>query len=133
MSVDYEAVQASYHRCLDDAEFFDTFYDLFLVKSAEIPRLFANTDFEKQKQVVRVSVLMMIRLGDGRPEVREAIEKLGESHSSRDKNVPAELYSLWLDTLCECVMRYDPEYSPELEQKWRDTMQPGIELMISMY
>jgi len=133
MSVDYQAVQASYHRCFDDPGFFDTFYDLFLVKSAEIPPLFANTDFEKQKQVVRVSVLMMIRLGDDRPETQQAIEKLGESHSSRGHNIRPELYELWLDTLCECVSRYDPQHSLELEQKWRDTMKPGIDLMISMY
>ena len=133
MSVDYEAVHASYNRCFDDPGFFDTFYDLFLVKSEEIPPLFANTDFAKQKQVVRVSVLMMIRLGDDRPETQQAVENLGESHSSRGHNIRPELYELWLDTLCECVKRYDPEYSPELEQKWRDTMKPGIDLMISMY
>ena len=133
MSVDYDAVEASYDRCLEDAGFFDTFYDLFLVKSEEIPPLFANTDFRKQKQVVRLSVRMMIRLGEGRPETVHAIEKLGELHSSRDHNVRPELYQLWLDTLCECVKRSDPEYTPELEQKWRDTMQPGIEMMIAMY
>lgn len=133
MSVDYEAVEASYERCFEDPGFFDTFYELFLVKSDQIPPLFANTDFEKQKQVVRVSVMMMIRLGKGRPETRHAVENLGESHSSRGHNIPADLYELWLDTLCECVKRYDPEYTPELEQKWRDTMKPGIDLMISMY
>ena len=133
MSVDYKAVEASYHRCVEEEKFFDTFYDLFLVKSEEIPPLFANTDFQKQKQVVRVSLLMMIRIGDGREETRVAMEKLGELHSRRDRDIRPELYQLWLDTLCECVKQYDPEYSPELEQKWRDTMKPGIDLMISMY
>lgn len=133
MSVDYEAVEASYDRCLNDTGFFDTFYDLFLVKSEEIPPLFANTDFSKQKQMVRLSVRMMIRLGEGRTETRQAIEKLGEEHSSRDLNIHLELYQLWLDALCECVERHDPEYTPELESKWRDTMKPGIDLMIAMY
>ena len=133
MSVDYEAVEASYHRCVENPKFFDTFYDLFLVKSEEIPPLFAGTDWQKQKQVVRVSLLMLIRLGQGRPETREAMEKLGELHSSRDRNIRPELYDLWLDSLCECVKQYDPEYTSELEQKWRDTMKMGIDLMISMY
>ena len=133
MSVDYEAVESSYDRCLNDAGFFDTFYELFLVKSEEIPPLFANTDFEKQKQMIRLSVRMMIRLGEGRPETRQAIEKLGELHSSRNLNIRLELYQLWLDVLCECVERYDPDYTPELEGKWRDTMKPGIDLMIAMY
>lgn len=133
MSVDYQAVQESYDRCLKDDTFFDTFYDLFLVKSPEIPPLFKDTDFRKQKQVVRVSVLMMIRLGLGEPQTREAIEKLGEIHSSRDRNIRPELYDLWLNSLCESVKQHDPEYTPELEQQWRDTMQPGTDLMISMF
>lgn len=133
MSVDYEAVQASYDRCLEDETFFDTFYDLFLVKSPEIPPLFKDTDFRRQKQVVRVSVRMMIRLGLGEPQTVEAIEKLGELHSSRDRNIKPELYELWLNALCESVKQHDPEYTAELEQQWRDTMQHGIELMTSMY
>jgi hypothetical protein len=40
---------------------------------------------------------------------------------------------LWLDALCESIAQYDPEYTPDLEQQWRDTMQAGIEMMISMY
>jgi hypothetical protein len=31
------------------------------------------------------------------------------------------------------VKRYDPDYTPELEQKWRDTMQLGVDQMIAMY
>lgn len=133
MSVDYEAVQASYDRCLQDETFFDTFYDLFLKKSEEIPPMFANTDFRKQKQMVRISVRMMIRLGLGEPQTQQAIEKLGELHSSRDRDVRPELYELWLNALCESVKQHDPEYTPELEQKWRDTMKSGIDLMIEMY
>ena len=138
MSVDYEAVESSYQRCLDHKDFFNTFYDLFLLLSEEIPPLFANTDFKRQQQIVRISVLMMIRLGEGRPETRQAIEKLGELHSRRDRNVRPELYQLyqqWVDTLCECVQRFDPQYSPltatRAETARHHETRHG--LMISMY
>ena len=133
MSVDYATVEASYDRCLENDGFFDTFYEEFLAKSEEIPPLFANTDFRKQKQMIRMSVRMLVRLGAGKDATKLAISKLGESHSRRQHNIRPELYGLWLDALCESIAQYDPEYTPELEQQWRDTMQAGIEMMISMY
>ncbi len=133
MSVDYETVEASYDRCLEHDAFYDTFYEKFLAKSEEIPPMFANTDFRRQKQMIRMSVRMMVRLGAGEDGTKLAINKLGESHSRRHHNVRPELYELWLDALCESIAEYDPEYTPELEQKWRDTMKAGIEMMISKY
>ena len=133
MSVDYATVEASYDRCLENAEFFDTFYEKFLAKSEEIPPLFANTDFRRQKQMIRMSVRMLVRLGAGEDATKLAISKLGESHSRRQHNIRPELYGLWLDALCESIAQHDPEYTPELEQQWRETMQAGIDKMISMY
>ena len=83
--------------------------------------------------MIRMSVRMMVRLGAGEDGTKLAINKLGESHSRRHHNIRQELYGLWLDALCESIAQCDPEYTPELEQQWRDTMQAGIEMMISMY
>ena len=133
MSVDYETVEASYDRCLASEGFYDTFYDTFLAKSEEIPPMFADTDFLRQKQMIRMSVRMMVRLGSGEEGPKVAVRNLGESHSQERHNVRPELYELWLDALCESIAQHDPQYSAELEQQWRDTMQVGIEKMISMY
>lgn len=133
MSVDYATVEASYDRCLENGEFFDTFYDTFLAKSEEIPPLFADTDFRKQKQMIRMSVRMLVRLGLGEEGTKLAIHKLGESHSRSQHNIRPELYELWLDSLCESIQKHDPQYTPELEKQWRDTMHAGIEMMVSMY
>ncbi len=133
MSVDYATVEASYDRCLEDGDFFDTFYDKFLAKSEEIPPLFAETDFRKQKQMIRMSVRMLVRLGLGEDGTKLAINKLGESHSRRQHNIRPELYELWLDALCESIKQHDPQHTPQLEQQWQDTMHAGIEMMVSMY
>ena len=133
MLADHAIVEASYDRCLENDGFYDTFYEKFLAKSEEIPPMFANTDFRKQKQMIRMSVRMLVRLGEGKDSTKLAISKLGESHSRRQHNVRPELYDLWLDALCESIAQHDPEYTPKLEQQWRDAMQPGIEMMISMF
>lgn len=129
----YNAVLASYQRCEGSGGFFDTFYDLFFVKSPEIPHKFANTDMEKQKQIVMSSVLWILRLRTGDPQARREVEKIGESHSQRGHGIPPELYELWLDTPCEAIERHDPEYTPDLEAKWREVMQEGIDLITSAY
>jgi hemoglobin-like flavoprotein len=130
---DYEAVLDSYHRCEDAGGLFDTFYDLFFAKSPEIPRKFAGTDMEKQKQVVMASLLWMLRLYQGDPIARAEVEKLAESHSRRRHDVRPELYGLWLESLCEAIAQHDPEHTSELEAQWRRVMRPGIELMQSRY
>ena len=133
MDEQYEAVIASYYRCEDSGGFFDTFYDIFFTKSPGIPPKFANTDMEKQKQIVMASVLMCLRLRAGDAIARRTIDEIGESHSRSGHNISPELYELWLDALCESVQKHDPQYSPELESIWRETMQEGIDLIRSIY
>jgi len=68
-------------------------------------------------------MLVFAQTGSGRSE----IERLGERH--RQLNVTASHYELWLDALCEALAQHDPQFSPGLEQSWRDTMRMGIEVM----
>ena len=128
-----DAVLASYHRCERSGGLFDTFYDLFFAKSPEIPRRFAHTDMERQKQVVMASLLWVLRVYKGDPVAHAEVSKLAESHSRSGHDVRPELYSLWLDALCESVAKHDPQYTPALESQWRHVMQTGIDLMKSKY
>ncbi len=38
-----------------------------------------------------------------------------------------------LDSLCETVKGMDSEWTPALEQSWRDHLAPGIALITSLY
>jgi hemoglobin-like flavoprotein len=133
MDTTYEAVRASYHRCEHSGDFFATFYDNFFAKSPEIPPKFADTDMDKQKQVVMASVLICLRLKSGDVAARRTVEEIGEKHSRSDRDISLGLYGLWLDALCESIQAHDPEYSPELETLWRESMQEAIDLITSMY
>ncbi len=133
MDESYETVLASYHRCEDSGGFFDTFYDNFFAKSPEIPPKFANTDMEKQKQVVMASLLWMLRLCNGDAVARREVEQLAESHNRHGHNIRPKLYELWLDALCETIAKHDRQYTSELETMWREAMREGIELIVSKY
>ena len=132
-SLGYEQALASYHRCEAAGGLFDSFYKIFFAKSPEIAPMFADTDMERQKQDVMASVLMTLRLASGDAIARKYIQQIAESHSRRGYRIRPELYELWLDALCEAVKKHDPQYTPALEEKWRQAMRPAIELMIAAY
>jgi hemoglobin-like flavoprotein len=128
MDASFLQVTASYQRARDSGQLFDTFYDLFLKKSPEIPPMFARTDFPHQKLMLRESILEMLlfaQLGSGQKE----IERLAERH--RQLKVKPHHYDLWLDALCEALARHDPKFDAPLEALWRQAMRKGVELMSS--
>lgn len=127
MESEFAQVIASYHRARQSGQLFDTFYELFLAKSPELPALFALTDFAHQKLMLRESILVMLafaQTGSG----GEEIIRLGERH--RRLNIKPAHYLLWLDALCEALAKHDPEFGPDLEAIWRRSMQKGIDLMM---
>jgi truncated hemoglobin YjbI len=126
METVFEQVIASYQRARKTGQLFDTFYDLFLRKSPEIPPLFARTDFAHQQVMLRESILELLgfaQTGSGRDE----IDRLAERH--RQMNVTPALYELWLDALCEALAIHDPKFNAALEVMWRRAMRKGIEVM----
>jgi len=70
----------SYYRYTHDGSFLNTFYELFLAKSPEISKMFANTDFKYQKLMLRQSLLEMICFDLGMEGTNEEIERLGRRH-----------------------------------------------------
>ncbi len=127
------AVQASYDRCSVSDGFFDTFYDLFLAKSPEVAAKFAHTAFPKQKKILKASLFVLVRFGTCDDHPPKVIERIGESHSRQHLDIPPALYDLWLDSLCEAIQKYDPEYTEALEQRWRRLMQEVIGIITARY
>jgi len=124
-----DELTASYYRCRRDGKFIDTFYARFLSKSPEIAAKFANTDFRLQKLMLRQALLEMICFHRGLAGTHEEIARLGHSH--RELKIQPEMYSMWLDSLCEAIQTHDPEYTVELEQAWRAAMLKSIQEMIA--
>lgn len=129
MQSSFEQVFSSYHRARNSGKLFDTFYTLHLAKSLQIPLMFSHTDFQHQKLMLRESLLeMLVFFHTG--SNREEIERLAERH--RDLHVKPEHFDLWLTALCEALAIHDSEFTPDLEQKWRAAMRPGIAVMLAV-
>ena len=120
----------SYYRCKSDKQFLDTFYEVFLSMSPDIAKKFENTNFKFQKILLRQSLLEMICFDLGLAGTREEIERLGVKH--RELEIQPAMYAMWLDALYQEVAKHDPEFTPELEATWRESMQKSIDEMISI-
>ena len=131
--MEQSTIRASFDRCEAAGDFAERFYEVFLNRSPEIAPLFAKTDFKQQRKLLRATVYIMVTRDVDDPEAHDTLERIGHSHARAKLNIRPDLYALWLDSLCETVKGMDSEWTPALEQSWRDHMAPGIALITSLY
>ena len=126
-------VTQSFGRCCLAENFFDTFYDVFLASSPEIPPHFANTDMVRQKKVLKNSLVFVIMFGKGRQYAKEVVDDLAVKHSHRELDIKPHLYDFWLQSLIESIRRHDSEFCGELATGWSVVVSKAIERMRSEY
>jgi hemoglobin-like flavoprotein len=130
-----DTFRASLNRCVATPVFLKDFYDLFIRSSEAVRDKFRDTDLERQARMVKDSLhLMAVAAQSGRDTIAWGeMERLARRHSRADRDVPPELYDLWLDCLLQAVRKHDPEGSPAVESAWREALAPGIAYMKSLY
>jgi len=128
-----QSVRASYDRCCANGDFPATFYEIFFTKSPEIPKLFADTDFTQQKRHFRAASLLLIKYQPGDDMTKIALELIGKTHSKGEYNIRPDLYPFFLESVCEAVKKHDPQWTQEIEDQWKERVQDGVKLIISMY
>ena len=129
-----ETFEQSLLRCESRWDFFDRFYDRFLASSPAVREKFRNTDFVRQKRVLRASLHLLLRAArndGGGPDAH--LRDLAERHGSGQLDIGAELYDFWLDSLLATVRECDPEFSLEVERAWEAVMMVGIQYLCRNY
>ena len=125
---------ASLARCNQNPAFLDRFYDIFLASSPKVKEKFARTDFVKQKAALRASLhSMLLAAQDDHKGPERQLYDLAERHSSRQLDVGAELYDLWLDSLLAAVKESDPQFNPQIHDAWERVMMVGISYLLKRY
>lgn len=126
-----DEVMRSFNRVRNDG-LAERFYEIFLEADPRLKPLFKNTDFKRQRDLLIHAIVMLIEYADGKPLGEMAIRRLGELHSRRKMNVTPDLYPIWVDAMVGALAELDSEFSPDLEQQWRNVMQKGIAVMVQM-
>jgi hemoglobin-like flavoprotein len=126
---------ASFGRCRAAAGFLDAFYQRFVSSSEEVRAKFAGTDMKRQVRMLEDSlfVVAVAVQGEEGSLARGDLPRIAERHSRRDLDIRPGLYDVWVDCLIETVRTHDPEFSPEVEAAWRQTMAFGVDYMRARY
>ncbi len=126
-------VHGSLNRCLANDSFISIFYDVFMEADDDIRQMFANTDFTKQKKLLRKALLSAITFAAGGDVARERLEKIRVSHNRAHMNVRPEFYPIWVDSLIKAVAVCDLTYDAKLDAEWRAVLQPTIDFIVGGY
>jgi hemoglobin-like flavoprotein len=122
-------------RCLAVPAFLDGFYDRFVGSSEEVREKFRGVDLKRQVRMLQDSlyVVAVAAQGEEGSPARDALPWLAARHSRHDLDIRPELYDLWIDCLVETARAHDPEFGPEVETAWRETLTLGANYMRERY
>jgi len=129
-----DRAKASYERCCAEPDFIPSFYRNFFAACPDVKPLFAKTDFRRQHNLLR-HALSLLLLFPNKPEAeaRSLLRRVAERHGRKDLAIDPSFYAPFVDTLVTTVKQHDPEFSPEIEAAWRNTVAKGVDYMISKY
>jgi len=121
----------SLYRCLGGSHFMKSFYDRFVGSSEEVRERFEGVDMDRQYKMLADSLYVLAMAVEDGPEKMAggALAGIAARHGRQGLGIPPALFDLWLAALLETVAEHDPEFSPEIERVWRETLGAGIEYM----
>lgn len=128
-----QTFSASLGRCNGSPAFVERFYEIFMASSPKVKEKFAQTDFVRQKAALRASLDAMLLAVKDPAGPQQYLRDLAERHSSRQLNIGAELYDLWLDSLLSTVKEFDPVNGPAVQEAWEKVMMQGVSYLLSRY
>lgn len=128
---DIEIFNDSLERCNMHPDFLVRFYEIFIASSPEVAEKFKNTNFSKQRRVLKASLYLLIFAAEEKPEGLAHVERMAEIHGPNQMNIPSHMYDLWMESLLQAVKEFDVAYGPRVESAWRNMLQEGVELMKS--
>jgi hemoglobin-like flavoprotein len=125
-----QRTRESLGRCVECETFLARFYELFMASSPEVAELFRNTDFERQRRVLRDSLYaMLVAAGTTGGPAHDEVARLARLH--KNIGVTHDMFTLWLDALIQAAREHDVHFTDELENDWRSALSGPIELMKS--
>ena len=117
----------SFERCIQIDRFIKVFYEIFIGSSEEIPVFFVETDFAKQRRILKASLYEMVAVSARRTADPSALSALTQRH--RELKIQPHHYELWMQSLISAVAECDPYFNPDIARVWGDAFQVGINYM----
>ncbi|MDN3638194.1 globin [Simiduia curdlanivorans] len=106
--------------------FYQRFYEHFIAASPEVAKAFANTDMERQYDMLSLSLMQIMSFASDRRS-NPYIEKIANIHARL--SISSDLFGMWGRCLIATVREMDDHYDAHVELAWRVTIAPGLEFM----
>lgn len=120
-------------RCVAAAAFIPAFYERFLGASDEIRNKFRFTDFEKQHDMLRRSLVLCAGATVGDSESMQEINQRATTHDRDHLNVEPRFYEIWLETIIDTARDHDDEWNASVEAAWRRILGHVVNHMVRKY
>lgn len=132
INLDTSLLRESFTRVGTQKEAFaETFYTTLLEKYPDMRAFFAGVDLKRQQTSLVATLLAMLNEAERGGEIRELFQRLGQRHHARQ--IGAEYYPAFGQTLLETLARYDPAWTPELHSAWASTLEQCVRFMMESY
>ena len=125
--------RASYDRCAPVPRFVDDFYDRLFEVLPEARVRFAQTDFDRQRKLLRHAIGLLLSFPSERDGEPNILSRIAERHGRKDLAIEPVFYGPFLESLIDTVKRHDPACTPAVDQAWRTTLAKGFAYMQSRY
>jgi hemoglobin-like flavoprotein len=123
--------RASYQRCQQAPQFFETFYRYFFEACPATPPMFAGTDFARQHKLLQHAIGLLLSFDQETGGEPNLLTRVAERHGRQGLNVDRTYYGGFLDSLIRTAREFDPEFTDETERAWRVATAKGIAYMQS--
>jgi hemoglobin-like flavoprotein len=110
----------------DINEFYRRFYTVFVAASPQVKAVFAQTDMDRQVDMLKLSLMQMVAFAANRCS-NDYLNRVASKHAQL--GIDASLFSLWEECLLQVVRERDPQYDARVELAWRVTLAPGLAFM----
>lgn len=127
------SVKTSYGRCLVNGDVFQEFYELFLMSDPRIPPMFKNTDFSRQRELLRHSLNQALLFAEGSPVGKKDLALIRKSHSKKQLNVHPSLYPYWIESFLQTVEKMDYKLTLEVKENWRKALSIAVDFIKDGY
>jgi hemoglobin-like flavoprotein len=117
----------------EEHKLYDKFYERFVTSDPRIGPYFLNTDFKKQKNLLRDGVGRALSFAAGDAGSVSFVENLSMTHNRSHMNILPELYPFWLNALLQTLAETDPDWNKKLESEWRESLEKTIQRMSRAY
>lgn len=96
--------------------------------------MFENTDFVKQKRLLRTSISWVIMFSDVEDSIaKSGLKRIRQTHSKHNLNIPPHFYGYWKTSLLETIKHCDAKVNAAVMKSWAKSFDNAIEYIASGY